>query len=112
NGVSVQNGTSNVFVIDTLRNEDSVSVTLFSDFGCARDIDGVKISVNELIVNKNIVLPSCSNSDGSIDISVTGATGTLTYVWTAANGGILGSSANAQDQTNLPTGRYIVEIND
>jgi SprB repeat len=50
------------------------------------------------------------NSDGSIDITVVGGTGTYTYAWTTVTGAGL-IPANA-DQSGLTTGTYTVTVTD
>ena len=48
--------------------------------------------------------PTCANNDGTINLTVTGATGTPTYKW--SNG------ATTQNLTGLPAGDYTVTVTD
>ena len=48
--------------------------------------------------------PTCPNNDGTINLTVTGATGTPTYKW--SNG------ATTQNLTGLPAGDYTVTVTD
>ena len=60
---------------------------------------------NELLISANIVGPSCVNdSNGQISISVTGAQGTLSYLWST------GDTVMSID--SLPKGTYWVSVND
>lgn len=49
----------------------------------------------------------CAGSDGAIDLSVTGGSGSYTYTWTGA-----GISPGAQDQSGLAAGEFTVVVLD
>ncbi len=58
-----------------------------------------------LVSSKTFQNVKCKNgSDGSIDLTVSGGTGTYTYLWD--------NSATTQDISSLVAGRYTVEITD
>ena len=57
-----------------------------------------------LSTTNSVTQPTCANNDGSIDLTVTGATGTPTYVW--SNG------ATTEDISALPAGDYTVTVTD
>ncbi len=69
-------------------------------------ISSVTISEPTMVASSAVLTNvSCQNgSDGAIDLSVTGGTGTYTYLW--SNG------ATTQDLSNLASGSYTVTIND
>ena len=57
-----------------------------------------------LATTNTIIPPTCANNDGTINLAVTGATGTPTYAW--SNG------ATTQNLTGLPAGDYTVTVTD
>lgn len=57
-----------------------------------------------LLVNSNISDEICNNNQGSIDLTVSGGNGSISYIW--SNG------ATSQDITNLNSGNYTVTIED
>jgi len=65
----------------------------------------VNSSAGSLAITQPIVVDeSCSNSDGSIDITITGAAMPLTYLW--SNG------ATTEDISAIPAGSYTVTVTD
>jgi hypothetical protein len=54
------------------------------------------------------VVDDC-DGEGSIDVTVTGGTGPYTFVWTDANGNVVG---NTEDLNNVPSGQYTLMITD
>ncbi|PTX44229.1 putative secreted protein (Por secretion system target) [Christiangramia gaetbulicola] len=63
----------------------------------------------EISITANTVFPSCSNnSDGSIDISVSGGTTPYSYSWSGP--GV--NSSTSQDLNNLGEGDYTVTVTD
>ncbi|HEY0975875.1 MAG TPA: choice-of-anchor L domain-containing protein, partial [Flavobacteriales bacterium] len=66
-------------------------------------------TVGAVLSDHNGVNVSCpSSSDGSIDLSVSGAQPPYTYIWTGPNG----FSAATQDISGVPSGTYAVTITD
>lgn len=61
----------------------------------------------ELIIDFAAVAANCGACDGSIDITVTGGTGVLTYTWTGA--GVIDGD---EDQQDLCPGDYTVTVTD
>lgn len=59
-----------------------------------------------LAVNVDNVGPSCNGNDGTVDITVSGGTGTYTYNWSA------GTTPNLEDATGLPAGTHTVTVTD
>jgi large repetitive protein len=72
------------------------------------------IVMTETISNYNDFEISCFGAfDGSIDLDVSGGTGSYTYVWTASNGGeIPVGMQNTNQLTNVPAGTYSVTVID
>ena len=82
---------------------------LISDVnGCTQLYSGIQIGEPAAlsIVVDNSLQPSCYGaSDGAIDLSATGGTGTLTYFWNPGG-------AVSQDLTNIDAGIYNVTVTD
>ena len=57
-----------------------------------------------VVTTNSTTQPTCANNDGSINLTVTGATGTPTYIW--SNG------ATTEDISALPAGDYTVAVTD
>lgn len=56
---------------------------------------------------------SCNGaSDGEIDITIIGGTGTYTYLWTTGDGNIPGGTQNNQNLNGLTAGTYSVLVSD
>ncbi len=75
--------------------------------GCQKDTTITIVQPTDLVVTVvNTTNASCFNvNDGSIDIDVTGGTGTYTYAWT-------GGLPATQDQQNIGGGSYTVTVSD
>jgi hypothetical protein len=64
----------------------------------------------QLEINKTVSNVSCFNdSDGSIDITVTGGTPAYTYAWTGTGSGASGS---AEDQSGISAGLFFLTVTD
>ncbi len=70
-----------------------------------------------LVINTVVAQPTCPpaadspvNSDGAIDLSVSGGTGPYTYNWTTVGGS--GLTPSNQDQISLTAGTYSVTVTD
>ncbi|GEM_PF-2460382 len=115
NGVLVQDSPSNVYSDATLTSSDSISVALISDFGCATNVDGTKVTVDQILVDaKSTTDPTlCGSADGSITLdNIIGGTGSYSFSWTADMGGVISGNPTDMNQSNLVAGRYVVEITD
>ncbi len=81
-----------------------------SDSGC-EIIKPVKVTNSTLDSSFTKQNVTCfGDSNGSIDLSVTGGTGTYTYAWTTVDGS--GLNPSSQDQTGLTAGTYNVTVSD
>ncbi len=81
------------------------TVTVFDDLGCSNTETFNVGSVAPFNVNADIKNTACNGgNDGSIDLTVTGATGGLLYDW--------GSGITTEDRSNLTAGNYTVTITD
>lgn len=82
------------------------SVTVTDNNGC---LDSLTATITEPTPLATTLTPtdaSCfGGSDGSIDLEVTGGTGSYTYSWTPAQG-------NTQDPDQLSAGTYVVTVED
>lgn len=72
--------------------------------GCSTILSGNVINNTGFIVSSSVINDACGDSIGSIDLSVTGASGTVTYIW--SNG------ATTEDISNLTAGTYSCTITD
>lgn len=86
-------------------NANSYVITITDANGCSTT-SSIDINAgNQLNVVNDITHVSCAGSDvGSINISVSGGSGSYAYLW--SNG------ATSQDLTNISAGNYIVTITD
>jgi gliding motility-associated-like protein len=74
--------------------------------GCFISQNAINVFEPTAVVINNTVLvdASCGVNDGTINIDVSGGTGTLSYIW--SNGETI------EDISNLPQGNYIVTVTD
>ncbi|QQX75568.1 DUF11 domain-containing protein [Aequorivita iocasae] len=80
--------------------------------GCTSPSRKLTLTNTDLNSSYTKVNVTCfGGNNGSIDLSVTGGSGTYTYAWTASNGGS-GLNPTAQDQSGLTAGTYNVTVND
>ncbi|MCS6934621.1 MAG: choice-of-anchor L domain-containing protein [Chitinophagales bacterium] len=81
------------------------TVTVTSAGGCTATASATVTQPAAISLNATTTPVSCyGGNNGSIDLSVTGGTGTYTYAW---NGG-----ATSQDRSNLTAGSYHVTVTD
>jgi SprB repeat len=95
------------------------TVTLTDDNGCTLTYT---TNINQpplLVLTTTITPPTCppdaqqNGFDGVINLTVTGGTGTKTYVWVASNGGIVPPAlVNSEDLSMLRSGTYTVTVTD
>lgn len=77
-----------------------------------KDADGNTLTLNDvlsgpppIVITETVVNPTCSGlSNGSIDLEVSGGTGSYSYQWN--------HGPTTQDQANLPSGLYTVAVTD
>jgi len=86
----------------------SYTVSIFDDYGCHRDYTTTVNSNNAptLSVNGTTSLTCNGDSNGSIDLTPTGGSGTLTYDWNDAN------NSTTQDLSGIGAGTYTVIVID
>jgi FlaG/FlaF family flagellin (archaellin) len=88
------------------------SLTHVSDGnGCGQDITGTAtVTVDEIVITDISTIPAnCEESDGSIDITVTGGFESLEYEWFDEDGNLVSTD---EDPTGLAAGTYTVVITD
>lgn len=97
----------------------SYSVTVTDSKGCTAVISATVAQTIPVLLSTAIVNPSCppdaqqNGFDGAINLTVTGGTGTKTYVWVASNGGIVPpAQVNSGDLSLLRNGTYSVTVTD
>lgn len=82
------------------------AVTVTDANGCTEEIATTITAPNALIVHSTILAASCFNTNtGSIDLTVSGGTGSYTYLWN-------NSAATGVNPQNLLAGDYSVTISD
>jgi hypothetical protein len=93
------------------------SVLVTDNNGCPANLAVTIIQPPALLLSTHITQPTCPpnasppvNSDGAIDLTVTGGTVPYTYLWSTTNGS--GLVPLAQDQTGLTAGTYNVLVTD
>ena len=82
----------------------SYSVTVTDANGCVTTASFVVNEPPAISVTSNITQPTCGNSDGAIDITVSGGTAPYSFSW--SNG------ATTEDLLNVSAGTYVVTITD
>jgi gliding motility-associated-like protein len=110
NGVLAVSGSNEVFVVDTLSNQDSVSVSITNAGGCSVDVDGIKINITEFIVDAVVTDPTgCGGNDGTITInSVSGGTGPYSFLYSSSP--IPLADPTNPNQSSLVAGTYQLQI--
>ena len=94
---SLSPGTYNVTATDAMGCVDIVSFTI-------TEPDEIQVSSELSNVSEH------GGSDGSIDITVSGGTGSYTYFWSSNNGS--GMNQGQDDQTGLTAGTYKLQVTD
>lgn len=85
------------------------TVIVTDDNGCT-DVDQVLISVNPMQLTYSVTRISCTgDTDGTIDLTITGPTGAYTIDWD--NDGT-GDNDDTEDLSNLAAGTYTVVVTD
>ena len=95
------------------------SVTVTDANGCTQTLQVSITQPTPLTLNTVVTQPTCppdaaqNNSDGAVDLSVSGGTSPYTYAWVASGGGVIPvGQAAIQDLTTLKAGTYQVTVTD
>ncbi|MFZ1453280.1 MAG: PKD-like domain-containing protein, partial [Ferruginibacter sp.] len=83
----------------------SYTVTLTGGCGIATTTGTITVRTLPVINSTQVEPTTCASTDGSIDITVSGATGPYTYAWTGP-----GVIPGNEDQINLTVGSYSVTV--
>jgi len=87
------------------------TVTVTDGNACTKTISATITQPAAISLSSTIVTPSnCFVSDGSIDLSISGGVGTITYDW--SNDGPETPDNDLQDLTGLNEGQYTVTVTD
>ena len=93
------------------------TVVVTDNNGCTANLSVNILQPSAILLSTLITHPTCPpnasppvNSDGAIDLTVTGGAGSYTYLWSTLNGA--GLVPAAQDQTGLTAGTYNVLVTD
>lgn len=81
-----------------------ISVNVTDNNGCTIADNTILIEGSAITITESIIPSNCSQSDGSIDITVSGGSLPYTYAW---SNGVL-----TQDNFNIPAGTYSVTVTD
>ncbi len=71
---------------------------------CSTSVSSSILPASNILLSSSITLATCGNTDGAIDINVTGASGVYTYLWN--------NSATTPNIALLDTGSYSVTVTD
>jgi len=82
----------------------SYSVEITDAASCSTSVTSTIAPLNTITLSSTQVNATCGNTDGSIDLTVTGGSGTYDYEW--SNG------ETTQDIASLDTGSYAVTVRD
>ncbi|WP_309640735.1 PKD domain-containing protein [Flavobacterium sp.] len=120
---AVTSGTNSI-PLQTLVNTTALPLTVtysavgtfnYNGVGCNGPVSIYSITVNPTIVASGTIsnyngygVSFFGATDGSIDITVTGGSGSYTYTWSGPNG----FSVSTQDLNGIPAGTYTVTIDD
>ncbi|MCC6600123.1 MAG: gliding motility-associated C-terminal domain-containing protein, partial [Crocinitomicaceae bacterium] len=85
--------------------DGSSCVNITDNNGCTAEACEQYIIPEVLLATLDITDATCSNSNGAIDVTVSGGSGPFTYAWDGQ-----GTVENQQDQTGLDAGAYSVTI--
>jgi hypothetical protein len=93
------------------------AVTVTDANGCTEVLSATIIQGSNLLLSITPINPTCPpganppvNSDGAIDLTVTGGSTPYTFAWTTSDGS--GLNPTAEDQTGLTAGTYNVTVTD
>ncbi|HAA15072.1 MAG TPA: hypothetical protein DCE41_26600, partial [Cytophagales bacterium] len=107
NGVSIQSSTFDTLAIDTLEDGDLIRVVITDLNGCS---DSSNVITNTVLpgvsLSADVTNATCNgDTDGEIDITVTGSPAPYTILWSDGN-------TTDLDRTGLAAGNYWVTVED
>lgn len=105
-GTSTVNTYSNDSIpVNTTTNQDTyILVTTTVQFGCTKS-DTLQFNRAEPVsVDGSVTNPGCSQTNGSIDLTITGGTAPYTFVWDDAT--------TDEDRIDIPPATYLVTVTD
>jgi len=115
NSASIPAQTLTNITTDSLTIIYSATATLSNGASCPGETSEYRITVNPPIVSPAIIsdyhgfdISVAGGNDGSIDLTVSGGSGTYTYLWK----GPAGFEATTQDISGLLSGVYTLSLND
>lgn len=82
----------------------SYTVIVKDSIGCSSQKTFTLVNTSQITISATSVLPTCNQSNGSINITVSGGVGPYTYLWS--------NSAISEDIQNLGAGLYKVTVTD
>lgn len=113
NGTPAGDGTATISGLSA----GTYTVTVTDNKGCTATLSVTITQPAALTLTTSVTNPTCPptagppvNSNGAINLSVSGGTGPFTYVWTTVGGS--GLNPTSEDQTGLTAGTYSVTVTD
>ncbi|MCB9332798.1 MAG: SprB repeat-containing protein [Lewinellaceae bacterium] len=83
------------------------TVTVTGSDGCTASVSATVTQPAALVLTRTIGNATCTNANGSIDLTVTGGTSPYSYNWSNIPG-----TSDPEDQSNLSPGTYTVTVTD
>ena len=113
NGTPAGDGTATISGLSA----GTYTVTVTDNKGCTATLSVTITQPAALTLSTSVTNPTCPptagppvNSNGAINLSVSGGTGPFTYAWTTVGGS--GLNPTSEDQTGLTAGTYSVTVTD
>ncbi|MFN6036983.1 MAG: T9SS type A sorting domain-containing protein [Bacteroidota bacterium] len=80
------------------------SVLVTDNNGCTQSTSVILTQPTQIAITASVTNSTCGNSDGAINLTVNGGTGSYTYSWS--------NSSTLEDQVSLVGGNYSVSVTD